>query len=724
MKFTGHDRKYAVPRALRAAAGMDTATAWDLLSVANQEGVVGEWADALLDTVIEREEKRSRDALDCDGDCEDLGYYGIPDAADEDLLSQLVRQAPDGTYEVFTAAGWAPHVPAPDQPAEILSFAEAAELATVLAAGGRGVLQRFVTPVAWLPPSNDILTLPLSAAVEAAAAVEATETEEGWHTYAVVDDMDTGAVLNLIRLSPGPRLEEYVNPGGWQASDELLEDLRGVTPPMLTELDEDTTASVISQIDTGADVDEGHYESAEGVEAVETMESEAVANEATDSDDTVGAPTKADAPTTAAVSPDPRAEKLRRYWSIGGKGGLKIRWGTPGDWRRCRRYLSKYMGPRAKGYCQNLHKRNTGVWTGSRLNASATWPTVSTEAALAAAIESGTYVTPTGEEREMKDGVYSEAVGRDEEIMQAITAGAFPVAPPDEWFDQPKLDGPTPLTVLATGQVYGHIATFDVAHIGLPGKVHAPRSKSNYAYFHTGEIVTASGARVPVGQLTLAGGHAPLNADAGAAVAHYDNTASAVVDMRLFEDKYGIVAAGAVRPEVTEEDVRALRASAPSGDWRPINGNLELVAVCQVNVPGFPVTRARVASGAVMALVAAGARPLAEQRFAAQADAALADRVRTMEAALIASGMLASAGAEEPVEIVEDADPLPEGEADASKGVVVATPEKDADDAPKKSAEERFTAIREKLKERRLQTIRERAYRGAVPMMADGSKES
>jgi hypothetical protein len=53
--------------------------------------------------------------------------------------------------------------------------------------------------------------------------------------------------------------------------------------------------------------------------------------------------------------------------------------------------------------------------------------------------------------------------------------------------------------------------------------------------------------------------------------------------------------------------IRALRASAPSGDWRPVNGSLELVAVCQVNVPGFPIARAMVASGKVMALVAAGA---------------------------------------------------------------------------------------------------------------------
>ena len=56
------------------------------------------------------------------------------------------------------------------------------------------------------------------------------------------------------------------------------------------------------------------------------------------------------------------AEKLRRYWTRG-KGALKIRWGQPGDWKRCVGYLSKYMGPRAKGYCQLRHKEALGIYT-------------------------------------------------------------------------------------------------------------------------------------------------------------------------------------------------------------------------------------------------------------------------------------------------------------------------------------------------------------------------
>jgi hypothetical protein len=119
---------------------------------------------------------------------------------------------------------------------------------------------------------------------------------------------------------------------------------------------------------------------------------------------------------------------------------------------------------------------------------------------------------------------------------------------------------------------------------------------------------------MPVGQLTLAGGHASLQADAQAAAKHYDDTASAIADVHAGEDEYGIYVAGCLRPDATEAQIRALRASAPSGDWRPINGQLELVAVCQVNVPGFPIARAMVASGKVLALVAAGAHYMAVMR--------------------------------------------------------------------------------------------------------------
>ena len=213
------------------------------------------------------------------------------------------------------------------------------------------------------------------------------------------------------------------------------------------------------------------------------------------------------------------------------------------------------------------------------------------------------------------DGVYVDGVNPlDASALVAcgMVAGAIPMNPPAEWFDNPKLTKATPLTIADDGRVFGHVAAWHVDHIGMAFGTRPPRSRSKYAYFHTGIVRSDEGKDIPVGQLTLAGGHAGLEASAEQAVRHYDDTASAFADVHAGEDAYGIWVSGALRPGTTPEQIRAARASAPSGDWRPIKGALELVAVCQVNVPGFPIARARVASGQVMALVAAGASTLAQ----------------------------------------------------------------------------------------------------------------
>lgn len=213
------------------------------------------------------------------------------------------------------------------------------------------------------------------------------------------------------------------------------------------------------------------------------------------------------------------------------------------------------------------------------------------------------------------DGVYEETPEDYEFQSAALAASAAPVVPPKSWFKNPTLSQATPLTITDEGRVFGHIASWTTSHIGMPGRsVKPPRSASQYAYFRTGLLRTDEGD-VQVGQLTLAGGHAALQASAEEAVKHYDETASSVADVTAGEDEYGIWVAGALRPDVTPSQIRAFRASSPSGDWRPINGRLELVAVCQVNVPGFPIARAITASGGVPgALVAAGAAYLAELR--------------------------------------------------------------------------------------------------------------
>ena len=110
------------------------------------------------------------------------------------------------------------------------------------------------------------------------------------------------------------------------------------------------------------------------------------------------------------------------------------------------------------------------------------------------------------------------------------------------------------------------------------------------------------GFRFPVGQITMNSGHAPQQASASQTAAHYDNTAMAAADVTAGEDDFGIWVAGALRPGLRGEDVRALMASDVSGDWRRIGGSLELVAILAVNVPGFPKIRVRESLGLVASL--------------------------------------------------------------------------------------------------------------------------
>ena len=227
-------------------------------------------------------------------------------------------------------------------------------------------------------------------------------------------------------------------------------------------------------------------------------------------------------------------------------------------------------------------------------------------------------------------------------------------APPRAWFEDPHLDGPTPLTVQPDGRVFGHAATWSACHRGINDScVTAPRSMSAYAHFRTGSVLCDDGTVVATGPLTVGTGHASLSADARSTVAHYDSTGAACADVAVGEDEHGIWVAGAIRPGATPEQVYALRASSLSGDWRPIGGQLELVALLAVNVPGFAVQPyALAASGAeqatslgwrekdgqMLALVAAGAAPLMQAKAPvtrAELDAVL-NRVRKIEAATVA----------------------------------------------------------------------------------------
>jgi len=209
-----------------------------------------------------------------------------------------------------------------------------------------------------------------------------------------------------------------------------------------------------------------------------------------------------------------------------------------------------------------------------------------------------------GSARSVLEGIQSRIEGGN---STTAAATAVPVAPPREWFDDPQLSGPTPLTVTADGRVYGHLAAWDVCHMGIADRcVLAPRSVTNYKYFRNGEVLTSDGSMIKVGRLTVGTGHADARLGYIPAADHYDNTGTAAAIVVPREDRWGVNVAGGVVADATPEQIAALRRSPLSGDWRRTReGGLELVAALAVNTPGFPII-SRTASGEPASLVAAG----------------------------------------------------------------------------------------------------------------------
>lgn len=205
-------------------------------------------------------------------------------------------------------------------------------------------------------------------------------------------------------------------------------------------------------------------------------------------------------------------------------------------------------------------------------------------------------------------------VGDGDEVIEvhpqdeAIAASALnvPTRPPKTWFTDPRLDGPTRMTVDDDGRVYGHVALWSSCHTGYSDRcVRPPRSRMSYNYFLTGMVRTEEGEDVPVGRVTVGTTHAGRSLSANDAQWHYEHTGAAVADVACGEDAHGIWVAGALRPGTTDQQVRELLASPPSGDWRPMRGSLEMIAVLAVNVPGFPViASAHVSDGEMTSLVA------------------------------------------------------------------------------------------------------------------------
>lgn len=286
-------------------------------------------------------------------------------------------------------------------------------------------------------------------------------------------------------------------------------------------------------------------------------------------------------------------KRLHDYWTKPGEEGYgKIGWGTGGDFNRCRALVGEKIAANSpedtrflNQICAQWHHDALGIWPGEHVASMNTanfsgitsWLNTTTSGPL-------TYPAPA---------------------IQLVASGG-PKAPA-AWFENPNLTGPTHVTVTEEGRVFGHIAEWSACHLGFKDVcVSAPRSATNYAYFATGQVLLDSGVHANTGVISLGGGHARDGFSLRAAKEHYDSTSTAVADVAVGEDDYGIWCAGWVRPGTSDDNIVAFRASDVSGDWREVRGELEMVAALACNVGGFSTVRVGVESGVQVSLVAAG----------------------------------------------------------------------------------------------------------------------
>ncbi|GIV00861.1 MAG: hypothetical protein KatS3mg014_2529 [Actinomycetota bacterium] len=197
--------------------------------------------------------------------------------------------------------------------------------------------------------------------------------------------------------------------------------------------------------------------------------------------------------------------------------------------------------------------------------------------------------------------------------------------PPASAFSVPEPDRIEPVTV-RDGIVTGHLASWGTCHVGISDRCQlAPRSAIGYRAFHTGTVVADDGSVIEVGRLTAATGHASLTLGAEEARRHYEDSGTVWALARASDGRHGIWISGAVLPDVPEE-VLVRAASCPlSGDWRLVNGNLELVAALSVPVPGFPLVASGVRDEECVSLVASGPAPENEDDWRRRIEAELAE---------------------------------------------------------------------------------------------------
>lgn len=175
------------------------------LLASGARGKLGAWASKAYGRLIDGEHRDDVLALTAAAVEPDGRYFGICDPAERDRITAVVRASAEGLHR-WTADGWEP-VPEEMTPVG-LPFRELGEDllpdALTACAAGQSLLLRAVTPRAFLSKATTLTA--------AAGRVDGV--------YAVVDDVDTSAVLALIRVDGA--LQHRRGEGRWQPDDQAL----------------------------------------------------------------------------------------------------------------------------------------------------------------------------------------------------------------------------------------------------------------------------------------------------------------------------------------------------------------------------------------------------------------------------------------------------------------------------------------------------------------------
>lgn len=177
-------------------------------------------------------------------------------------------------------------------------------------------------------------------------------------------------------------------------------------------------------------------------------------------------------------------------------------------------------------------------------------------------------------------------LGRQEALAAAFT-------PNPELFTDPMLPAVTKPRI-EEGRYAGHGAAWGTCHLAFPNACVTPPEDEEFAYARWKEVDGVFG--VPIYRHPKGDIHAPLHLGLEEAREWYERECLLAGLGELGPDTFGIWVSGAADPEV---DGMFL-----SGDWRRVDGDLELIAFLACERPAFPL--ALVASDQQTALVAAG----------------------------------------------------------------------------------------------------------------------